>query len=72
MNKVEFVKLVKETGNYKSQDEAEAAISAVSEAITAGMISGETVNIVGFGAFHKTLQKGKSGKVPGTDKTYQT
>ncbi len=28
------------------------------------------VSLVGFGSFVAGLQKGKSGKVPGTDKTY--
>lgn len=27
---------------------------------------------MGFGSFGASLQKGKSGKVPGTDKTYTT
>ena len=30
------------------------------------------VSLVGFGSFNAALQKGKSGKVPGTDKMYTT
>jgi len=30
------------------------------------------LSLVGFGSFDVTLQKGKSGIVPGTDQTYTT
>ena len=72
MKKVDFTKLVQEKGGYKSQGEAETAIKAFTDAVTEGLVSGEQISLVGFGSFNPVLQKGKSGKVPGTDKTYTT
>ena len=62
MKKAEFVELV----------QAEAAIKAFTEAVTTALVKKEDISLVGFGGFTATLQKGKSGKVPGTDKTYTT
>jgi len=72
MNKAEFVNLVQECGNYKTKKEAETAIKAFTEAVTEALAKKEKVSLVGFGNFHAVFQKGKSGKVPGTDKTYTT
>ncbi len=72
MNKAQFVELVQASGEYKTKVEAEAAIKAFTEAITTALVNKEDVSLVGFGSFVATLQKGKSGKVPGTDKTYRT
>ena len=72
MNKAQFVELMQEQGNYKTKVEAENAIKAFSEAVTEALVKGEDVSLVGFGSFAAALQKGKTGKVPGTDKTYTT
>lgn len=72
MNKAQFVELVQESGNYKTKAEAEAAISAFTEAVTTALVNREDISLIGFGSFNAALQKGKSGKVPGTDKTYTT
>ena len=72
MTKAQFVELVQETGEYKSKAEAEKAIKAFTSAVTTALSKKEDVSLVGFGSFVATLQKGKSGKVPGTDKTYTT
>ena len=72
MNKAQFVELVQASGNYKTKVEAEAAIKAFTEAVTQALVKKDDVSLVGFGGFAATLQKGKSGKVPGTDKTYTT
>jgi len=72
MNKAQFVELVQECGNYKTKVEAENAIKAFTDAVTTALIKKEDVSLVGFGSFTAALQKGKSGKVPGTDKTYTT
>ena len=72
MNKSEFVKLVQEKGEYKTQTEAEAAINAFKDAVIESLVSGDGVSLTGFVSFEKKLQKGKTGKVPGTDKTYTT
>jgi len=72
MNKSEFVELVQSSGDYKTKVEAEAAIKAFTEAVSVALTKKEDVSLVGFGSFTATLQKGKTGKVPGTDKTYTT
>ena len=72
MNKAEFVELVQSSGEYKTKVEAEGAIKAFTEAVSVALAKKEDVSIVGFGSFVSALQKGKSGKVPGTDKTYTT
>ncbi|ABB43785.1 Histone-like DNA-binding protein [Sulfurimonas denitrificans DSM 1251] len=72
MNKAQFVELVQASGNYKTKVEAEAAIKAFTEAVASALVKKEDVSLVGFGSFGASLQKGKSGKVPGTDKTYTT
>ncbi|MEA3373316.1 MAG: HU family DNA-binding protein [Campylobacterota bacterium] len=72
MNKAQFVELVQKNGDYKTKVEAENAIKAFTDAVTEALVAKEDVTLVGFGGFAATLQKGKSGKVPGTDKTYTT
>ena len=72
MNKAQFVELVQTSGDYKTKVEAETAIKAFTDAITSALVAKEDVSLVGFGSFVATLQKGKSGKVPGTNKTYTT
>ena len=72
MNKAQFVELVQERGSYKTKVEAENAIKAFTEAVVEALVKGEDVSLVGFGSFAAALQKGKTGKVPGTDKTYTT
>jgi len=72
MNKAQFVELVQTSGDYKTKIEAEAAIKAFTDAVTTALVQREDISLVGFGSFVATLQKGKTGKVPGTDKTYTT
>lgn len=72
MNKAQFVELVQANGGYKTKVEAENAIKAFTEAVTEALVKKEDVSLVGFGNFSASLQKGKSGKVPGTDKSYTT
>ena len=72
MNKAQFVELVQASGDYKTKVEAEAAIKAFTSAVTEALVKKEDVSLVGFGSFTAALQKGKSGKVPGTNKTYTT
>ena len=72
MNKTQFVELVQASGEYKTKIEAEAAIKAFTEAVTVALAKKEEVSLVGFGSFVAALQKGKTGTVPGTDKSYTT
>lgn len=72
MNKAAFVELVQQSGEYKTKKEAELAIASFVKAIERALVNRDEVSILGFGTFSAELQKGKSGKVPGTDKTYTT
>ncbi len=72
MNKAQFVELVQKHGNYKTKVEAETAIKAFTEAVTEALVAKDEISLVGFGSFSAALQKGKSGTVPGTSKTYTT
>jgi len=72
MNKAQFVELVQASGEYNTKVEAEKAIAAFTDAVTTALTKKEDISLVGFGSFVTALQKGKTGKVPGTDKTYTT
>lgn len=72
MDKTAFVDLVQSKGNYKTKKEAETAIKAFTDSITAALAARDEVSLVGFGSFKASLQKGKEGTVPGTTKTYKT
>ncbi len=72
MKKDEFIALVKTQGEYKTKLEAEKAVRAFTDAVTDALVRQEDVALIGFGTFNAVLQKGKTGKVPGTDKTYTT
>ena len=70
MNKAQFVELIQKHGNYTTKKEAEAAIAAFTDAVTEALAAKESVTLVGFGSFVTVDVAEKSGKVPGTDKTY--
>jgi len=72
MNKAQFVELVQAKGEYKTKAEADKAIDAVTAAITEALANKDEVSLIGFGAFKTALQKGKTGTVPGTTKSYTT
>jgi len=70
MTKAEFVELVKAKGGYESKAAAEKAVKAFTEAVTEALSKKKSVTLVGFGTFSTVEVAEKSGKVPGTDKTY--
>lgn len=70
MTKAEFVGLVQEKGGYDTKVAAEKAIKAFTESVTAALKKKKSVSLVGFGTFSTVEVAEKSGKVPGTDKTY--
>ncbi|ANV97318.1 DNA-binding protein [Helicobacter enhydrae] len=72
MNKSEFIDLVKDAGEFETKKEAEKAINGFIAGVEAALIRKESIELVGFGKFETALQKGKEGKVPGSDKTYKT
>ena len=70
MTKAQFVELVQAAGEYPSKAAAETAINAFTEAVTQALSSKENISLVGFGTFSAVDVPERSGKVPGTDKTY--
>ena len=70
MTKAEFVELVQEAGGYDTKAAAEKAVKAFTDAVTEALVKKESVSLVGFGTFSTVDVPEKTGKVPGTDKTY--
>lgn len=72
MNKSEFVELVKEVAEFETKKDAERAVNAFVSAVETALMKKQNIELVGFGKFEAVLQKGKEGKVPGSNKTYKT
>lgn len=72
MKKSDFIELVKTIGEYSTKAEAEKAINAFTESISTALEQNNSVSLIGFGSFTTVLQRGKSGKIPGTNRTYTT
>ena len=65
MNKIELINAVAEETNLSKKD-AEAAITAVVNAITGALIEGEKVQLVGFGSFEVKRRAERIGRNPRT------
>lgn len=50
----------------------ESALDALTKSVTEIVAEGDAVQLVGFGRFYPALQKGRTGTVPGTTRTYST
>ncbi|WP_120945609.1 MULTISPECIES: HU family DNA-binding protein [Helicobacter] len=72
MKKLEFLDLMQKEGGFKDKKETEAALNGFVKAVEKALSGHESVELVGFGKFEAVLQKGKKGKVPGSDKNYTT
>jgi DNA-binding protein HU-beta len=70
MTKAEFVELVQKNGEFDSKAAAERAVKAFTETVTEVLVKKDSISLVGFGTFSTVEVAEKSGKVPGTDKTY--
>jgi len=70
MTKADFVELVQKNGEFESKAAAERAVKAFITSVTEALVKKETVSLVGFGTFSTVEVAEKSGKVPGTNKTY--
>lgn len=70
MTKSDFVELVQKNGDFESKAAAERAVKAFIDSVTEALVKKETVSLIGFGTFSTVQVAEKSGKVPGTDKTY--
>ncbi len=70
MTKAEFVELVQKNGGFESKAAAERAVKAFIDSVTEALVKKDTVSLVGFGTFSTAKVAKKTGKVPGTNKTY--
>ncbi len=65
MNKSELVDRVAEKAGMSKKD-SEAAVKAVLESITDGLVKGDKVQLVGFGTFEVRSRKEREGRNPAT------
>ena len=68
MNKTELVAVIAENAELSKKD-AEKALSATIAAITDAMVSGDKVQLVGFGTFEVSERAAREGRNPQTGKT---
>ena len=63
MNKTELINAVAEKAELSKKD-AEAAVTAMIDAITGALVEGEKVQLVGFGAFEVKARAERVGSNP--------
>lgn len=68
MKKAELINAIYEKGEFDSKKDAEKALSAVIDALTDVMVSGDKVTIVGFGTFSTKHKEARMGRNPQTKK----
>ena len=68
MNKTELINAVAEKAELSKKD-AEAAVTAMIDAITGALVEGEKVQLVGFGAFEVKARAEGVGRTPQTKET---
>ena len=68
MNKTELIAAVAEKASLSKKD-ADAAVSAVFDAVTAELAKGEKVQLIGFGTFEVRERAAKTGRNPRTGET---
>ena len=70
MNKTELIAAVADKADLSKKD-AEAAITALVEAITEALVQQEKVQLVGFGSFEVKARAERIGRNPKTKETIQ-
>ena len=65
MNKSELIAAVAKQADLTKKD-AEAAVNAVTDAITGALKAGDKVQLVGFGTFETRARAARTGKNPRT------
>ena len=70
MNKTELIAAVAANTGLTKKD-AERAVSATFEAITASLIKGDKVQVSGFGIFEVKAREARTGRNPRTKETIQ-
>ena len=68
MNKTQLIDAVAKSANLKKAD-AEAAVNAVTAAITDALKAGEKVQLIGFGTFEVKTRGARTGRNPKTGAT---
>ncbi|OJU15406.1 MAG: integration host factor subunit alpha [Clostridiales bacterium 43-6] len=70
MNKTELVAAVAEKAGLSKKD-ADTAVSAVVDALTSALVSGDKVQLVGFGTFEVRSRSAREGLNPQTKQKIQ-
>ena len=70
MNKAELINAVAAATEFSKKD-AEAAVTATLEAITAALKDGDKVQLVGFGSFEVEKRAARIGRNPKTNATIE-
>ncbi len=65
MNKTQLIQKIAENGNMTKKD-AEIALKAVIDAISDSVVSGEKVQVAGFGSFDVKARDARMGRNPKT------
>lgn len=66
MNKAELVDAVKDAAGLGSRSEAERAVNALTEVVTAAVAKDDKVSLPGFGSWSRTERKARTGRNPRT------
>ena len=70
MNKTELIAATAEKAGLTKKD-AERAVNAAIEAVTAALVAGEKVQIAGFGGFETKKREARTGRNPQTGEAIQ-
>ena len=70
MNKIELIAAVAEKAGLTKKD-AERALNAAFDAITASLVAGDKVQVSGFGIFEAKKREARTGRNPRTKETIQ-
>ena len=70
MNKNELVAKVADQSGLSKKD-AEKALAAVIDTITAALVAGDKVQLVGFGSFESKCREARMGRNPKTKETIE-
>ena len=70
MNKTQLIEAIANKSGLKKK-EAEAALNAMTEAITEALKAGDKVQLVGFGTYEVKGRAARSGRNPKTGETIQ-
>ena len=70
MNKAELINVVAEKAGLSKKD-TEKAVTALIDTITAELVAGEKVSLVGFGNFDVKTREARTGRNPKTTEEIQ-